>query len=273
MARKYNEISELYKQTLKKIVSSPQNWEAFLRSACRNYKLRFDEQVLIFAQRPDVTAVLEIEQWNRWYDRWVNRGTTGIAVFEDNEGRRKRLKYYFDISDTHPGRNSAPVPLWKMREEYTQEVTAALENSFGALEDTASFPHAVLSAAKNAVKDNLPNYLSEFQDIAKKSGFTEESAEYFFRNFVQDSVVAMLLTRFGIDPATALGNKRFEGIELFEGEGLLRSLGVATGDIAGRMLSVVSRTILSLNRQKTIAKNLEKVYNTDTKPNRKEKSG
>lgn len=153
----------------------------------------------------------EIEQWNRWYDRWVNRGTTGIAVFEDNEGRRKRLKYYFDISDTHPGRNSAPVPLWKMREEYTQEVTAALENSFGALEDTASFPHAVLSAAKNAVKDNLPNYLSEFQDIAKKSGFTEESAEYFFRNFVQDSVVAMLLTRFGIDPATALGNKRFDG--------------------------------------------------------------
>ena len=111
MARKYELISELYDRTCKTVVSNPQSWQKFLESACRNYKLRFDEQLLIFAQRPDATAVLEIERWNTYFGRWVNKGAKGIAVFEDADRSRQRLTHYFDISDTHESRYSRPVPL------------------------------------------------------------------------------------------------------------------------------------------------------------------
>lgn len=114
MARKYDLISELYNRTCKTVVSNPQNWQAFLASACRNYKLRYDEQLLVYAQRPDATAVLEIEQWNRIFGRWVNRGARGIAVFADENRTRQRLTHYFDISDTHESRYSRTVPIWDM---------------------------------------------------------------------------------------------------------------------------------------------------------------
>ena len=106
MARKYDLISELYRRTAHAVVSDVQNWQAFLRCACRNYRLRFDEQLLIYAQRPDTTAVLEIERWNDKFGRWVNRGAKGIAVFEDADRSRQRLTHYFDISDTHASRYS-----------------------------------------------------------------------------------------------------------------------------------------------------------------------
>ena len=118
MSRKFDLISELYDRTCKMVVSSPKNWEAFLSSACRNYKLRFDEQLLIFAQRPDATAVLEIERWNSSFGRWVNRGATGIAVFDDAARSTQRLIHYFDISDTHESRHSRSVPIWTMKPEY-----------------------------------------------------------------------------------------------------------------------------------------------------------
>ena len=112
MARKYDLISELYSRVSTEVVSSSENWMSFLRSACRNYRLRFDEQLLVFAQRPDATAVLEIERWNRTFGRWVNRGAHGIAVFEDADCSRQRLLHYFDISDTHESKVSRPVPIW-----------------------------------------------------------------------------------------------------------------------------------------------------------------
>ena len=133
MARKYDLISELYSRTCKTVVSSPESWQAFLTSACRNYKLRFDEQLLVFAQRPDATAVLEIERWNKSFGRWVNRGAVGIAVFDDVSRSRQRLIHYFDISDTHASKNASPVPLWEMKPEYEQEVIETLENTFGQL--------------------------------------------------------------------------------------------------------------------------------------------
>jgi len=135
MARKYDLISELYNRTCKTVVANPQNWQAFLRSACRNYKLRYDEQLLVYAQRPDATAVLEIERWNTRFGRWVNRGAKGIAVFEDANRERQRLTHYFDISDTHGSRYSRPVPLWEMKEEYESEIIETLESTFGTLDN------------------------------------------------------------------------------------------------------------------------------------------
>lgn len=137
MARKYDLISELYNRTCKTVVSNPQNWQAFLASACRNYKLRYDEQLLVYAQRPDATAVLEIEQWNKIFGRWVNRGARGIAVFADENRSRQRLTHYFDISDTHESRYSRTVLYYNLltRGELTQHL-AEVEQRASKMEET-----------------------------------------------------------------------------------------------------------------------------------------
>lgn len=132
MAHRFQEITEVYRQELAALARGDK-WTAFLRSACRNYKLHFEEQVLVHAQRPDATAVLEMAHWNRRFDRWVDPGSTGIAVFDRDTPGRARLKYYFDISDTHEGRFHRPVPLWQVSAEQEPEIVEALEHRFGAL--------------------------------------------------------------------------------------------------------------------------------------------
>ena len=137
MARKYEIITQLYERTVAELADT-ERWQRFLATACRNYKLSFDEQVLLFAQRPDATAVLPIEGehgWNKRFGRWVNRGATGIAMFDKEHTGRSRLKYYFDISDTHESRFAVPVPIWQMQPEFEPEVIEALGNTFGDLED------------------------------------------------------------------------------------------------------------------------------------------
>ena len=131
MARKYDLISELYDRTCASVSENPLNWQGLLRTASYNFRLRFDEQLLLYAQRPDATAVLPIERWNGSFGRWVNRGAKGIAVFEDENRQRQRLTHYFDISDTHGSRYARPVPLWQMKPEYESDVAETLENTFG----------------------------------------------------------------------------------------------------------------------------------------------
>lgn len=132
MASKFQFITELYSRTLTKLTGDYESWTGFLRSACYNYKCPFDEQVLIYAQRPDATAVLELEKWNRQFGRWVNAGATGIAVMDEAHGKG-RLKHYFDITDTHATRISRPVPIWSMEPAYTEPVIETLEATFGTL--------------------------------------------------------------------------------------------------------------------------------------------
>lgn len=166
MAIRYKALTELYQETQRK-VTAPAEWQQFLTSACRNYRLSFDEQLLVYAQRPDATAVLEIERWNKRFGRWVNRGANGIAVFDGEHSGKQRLKYYFDVSDTHEGRFSRPVPLWTVRSEYAPDIIEALENSFGELEQKDNLGAALLSAAKNAVEDNIHDYLSELSHLTE----------------------------------------------------------------------------------------------------------
>lgn len=132
MASKFQFITELYSRTLTGLTGDYESWMGFLRSACYNYKCPFDEQVLIYAQRPDATAVLELEKWNRQFGRWVNAGATGIAVIDEARGKG-RLKHYFDITDTHATRISRPVPIWSMEPAYTEPVIETLEATFGTL--------------------------------------------------------------------------------------------------------------------------------------------
>ena len=159
MVSKHQMITGLYEHTLERVVETPAAWTAFLCSACRNYKCRFDEQVLIYAQRPDATAVLEIEKWNIQFGRWVNKGAKGIAVFDDGHHGNYRLRHYFDISDTHGGRNGRPVPIWRMRAKHEAEVVECLANAFGGPGDAPTLADALIGAAASAAGDNMADYL------------------------------------------------------------------------------------------------------------------
>lgn len=261
MARKYDLISELYRRTAHAVVSDVQNWQAFLRCACRNYRLRFDEQLLIYAQRPDATAVLEIERWNDKFGRWVNRGAKGIAVFEDADRSRQRLTHYFDISDTHASRNSRPVPIWEMKPEYTDDVIESLENTFGELENRESLADAVLSAAKNAVEDNIPDYLGDLMYAADDSflyGLSEDMITAMYKKAVTNSVAYMMMARLGIDTEPFFEAEDFSVITNFNTPETLNALGIASSDIAEMGLGEISRTVLALERQNRIIADREK---------------
>ena len=251
MAIRYKALTELYHET-QRSVTAPAQWQAFLASACRNYRLSFDEQLLVYAQRPDATAVLEIERWNKRFGRWVNRGANGIAVFDGEHTGRPRLKYYFDISDTHEGSFPQPVPLWAVRPEYEPEIIETLENSFGELEYKENLGAALLSAAKNAVEDNIQDYLSELKTITEGS-FLEElddlNLEVLYRKALENSIGYMLMVRCGLDPAGAFEDEDFRDVLNFNTPETLNALGVATGDISQMCLSEISRTVLTLQRQ------------------------
>ena len=265
MARKYDFISELYNRTCKTVVASPTSWEAFLRSACYNYRLRFDEQLLVHAQRPDATAVLQIDDWNQKFGRWVNRGAHGIAVFEDADQRRQRLVHYFDISDTHPSRFSRRVPIWQMRDEYTAEVIDTLESTFGELNDKETLAVAIVSAARNAVEDNIPDYLSDLIYSVKDSfldGVSEEEITHIFKKAVRNSVAYMTMTRLGIEAGEYFEPDDLRDVVNFTTPATLNALGYATSDIAEMGLAEISRTILALDRQnRIIAEKIKADYN------------
>ena len=251
MAILYKALTELYRETQRK-VTAPSEWQAFLAAACRNYRLTFDEQLLVYAQRPDATAVLEIERWNRQFGRWVNRGANGIAVFDGEHTGKPRPKYYFDISDTHEARFPRPVPIWTVREEYAPDIIETLENSFGELEHKEDLGAALLSAAKNAVEDNMPDYLSELKSLTEGS-FLEEldglNLEVEYRGAVQNSIGYMLLVRCGLDPSEYFEDEDFRDVTDFNTPQTLNALGVAAGDISQMCLSAISRTVLALQRQ------------------------
>ena len=255
MARKYDLISELYNRTCKTVVSNPQNWQAFLASACRNYKLRYDEQLLVYAQRPDATAVLEIEQWNKIFGRWVNRGARGIAVFADENRSRQRLTHYFDISDTHESRYSRTVPIWDMRQEYEADVIETLESTFGEIENKSSLVEAIMGAARNAAEDNIPDYLQDLYYATEGSSFEEVEEDivaFIYKNVVTNSVAYMMMSRLGVDTDGYFELDDFRDVTNFNTQETLNALGFATSDIAEMGLTEISKTITALNRQNRI---------------------
>ena len=263
MARKFDLISQLYVDTSKEVLS-PDKWAAFLRTACYNYRLRFDEQLLIYAQKPEATAVLPIERWNRTFGRWVNRGAKGIAVFERHDGVSQKLVHYFDISDTHAGEYSRAVPIWTMQPEYTDDVIATLESSFGDLEDKDSLAKAIMSAANNAVEDNTPDYIRDLIASTNDTfleGLGEDSVTAMYKELVTNSVAYMLMTRLGVDSEMYFDDDDFRNVVNFNSDDTLNALGVATSAIAEMGLSEVSKTVLALNRQnRTFAENRQPEY-------------
>ena len=245
MAAKYQLITELYRRTGVAVAKNPQAWQGFLSSACRNYKCRFDEQLLIYAQRPDAVAVAKLETWNRQFRRWVNKDSKGIAVF-DSKGRRNTLKYYFDVSDTHEGYyGSRPVPIWQMDERYEQAVMERLSDRFGDVEST-DLASALMETAKNAVEDNLQDYFSQLKDCTKDS-FLEElddfNIEVIYRRLAANSVAFMLISRCGLDANEFFDREDFADIVNFNTPATINAIGVATSDIAEMALREISQSI------------------------------
>lgn len=245
MAAKYQLITELYRRTGVAVAKNPQAWQGFLSSACRNYKCRFDEQLLIYAQRPDAVAVAKLETWNRQFRCWVNKDSKGIAVF-DSKGRRNTLKYYFDVSDTHEGYyGSRPVPIWQMDERYEQAVMERLSDRFGDVEST-DLASALMETAKNAVEDNLQDYFSQLKDCTKDS-FLEElddfNIEVIYRRLAANSVAFMLISRCGLDANEFFDREDFADIVNFNTPATINAIGVATSDIAEMALREISQSI------------------------------
>ena len=270
MAAKYQLITELYRRTGVAVAKNPQAWQGFLSSACRNYKCRFDEQLLIYAQRPDAVAVAKLETWNRQFRRWVNKDSKGIAVF-DSKGRRNTLKYYFDVSDTHEGYyGSRPVPIWQMDERYEQAVMERLSDRFGDVEST-DLASALMETAKNAVEDNLQDYFSQLKDCTKDS-FLEElddfNIEVIYRRLAANSVAFMLISRCGLDANEFFDREDFADIVNFNTPATINAIGVATSDIAEMALREISQSIRNVqmaekDQNRTFAQRTQAQYDKD----------
>lgn len=270
MAAKYQLITELYRRTGVAVAKNPQAWQGFLSSACRNYKCRFDEQLLIYAQRPDAVAVAKLETWNRQFKRWVNKDSKGIAVF-DPKGRRNTLKYYFDVSDTHEGYyGSRPVPIWQMDERYEQAIMERLSDRFGDVEST-DLASALMETAKNAVEDNLQDYFSQLKDCTKDS-FLEElddfNIEVIYRRLAANSVAFMLISRCGLDTNEFFDRDDFANIVNFNTPATINAIGIATSDIAEMALREISQSIRNVqmaekDQNRTFAQRTQAQYDKD----------
>lgn len=248
MANTFEHIRKLYNNTCEDIVRSPTVWQNFLGSACYNFRLPFDEQLLIYAQRPDAKAVLSFNSWNNRFNRMVNRGAKGIAVVDDSTDN-PRLKYYFDISDTSERENSKPVPIWKYEDGFKDDVIKTLQNAYDIASD--DIYNAVWETSKTLVEDNINDYNADLV-MCKNNSFLEELSEDMcesvLRMALQNSVAYMIMARLNLDVDGYFDNESFEGVMSFNTPLTVSILGNATSSIAEMGLSEISKTVLSVIR-------------------------
>lgn len=265
MPTKFQLITELYDQTVQSVTGSYQSWTGFLRAACYNYKCPFDEQLLIYAQRPDATAVLEMERWNRQFGRWVNRGAKSIAVFGDDG--QHLLKLYFDVSDTHESRFARPLPIWTMQPAFEPAVIETLEATFGNLAEKENLAEAVRSACHNAVADNFTDYLQDLRECREDSLLEELddlNLEVFYRDALEVSVAYMLMTRLGLRADDYFTADEFAHVYEFNTPPTINALGIATSDIAEMGLREISRTVMQAQRDQFFANREKNGYDGHT---------
>ena len=254
MAKKYDLITELYAEGIKEVTANEEQWLRFLNSACRNFRLPFDEQLLVYLQRPEASAVLGMEDWNRKFGRWVKHDSKAIAVF-DKSGSTTKLKYYFDVTDTSEGKYKRlvrPISLWKITEENREAVQETLRNAFRVSEAVTEFAEVILQAAQHAAEDNLLDYMPDILAYRQDS-FLEEldaySVEVETRKLLSNSIAYMLMVRCGIDSELYLEKEDFRNIRDFHTPELVNLFGTATSDVAEMALAEISDTIRTLQQE------------------------
>lgn len=275
MVKKFDVITKLYEEATQEVTESPEKWIAFLRSVSKNYRLPFDEQLLIHVQRPEATAVLPMEKWNEKFGRWVKRDSKGIAVFDKSSDHLK-LKYYFDVSDTREGKYKRlvrPVSLWSVSEEQREPVKEALVNAFGVADgDRKEFAMVILEASLNIAEDNIGDYLPDIL-LATKDSPLEEIDEFNIRlkmkQLLANSISYMLFERCGMEPDIYLETRDFRTIREFHTKELVNLFGVAASDMSEMALSEVADTIRKLQiqerKQRTFVERKTADYNVDNK--------
>ena len=266
MAKKLESIVQLAAEKAHEISANSGNYMAFLTTAAHNFKYSFRDQLLIFAQKPDATACAQIDFWNR-YGRWVNRGTTGIALLVDTDQGYK-LRHVFDMSDTN-SREGRTIPIWRMKPQYEGPVLEALENSYGEFADKSDFAECLLQTAKVIVEDNFGDYFTELCRV-KEGSLLEElddlNTEQWFKGLLENSVAYIMLTRCGIDPQDYFSGEDFAHIYDFNTPETLSILGGAVSDISEMPLREIASTVRNLYREeqeqnRTFAGNADRRYN------------
>lgn len=251
LTRKEKQINELYVETTLDIGKNADNWISFLKRAGYNYKYRFDEQVLIYAQKPDAIACAETKIWNKRLKRWINKGSKGIALITERNGELG-LRFVFDLSDTNSNVYGRKFRLWKAEERYTNDIIEALENRFGTMEDKTNLSFAIMSTICNYVVDNIQDYLEELKSVCQNSKLQEQSEEQLkniFLNLVTYSTIALTMSRCNLDIDRYLLKNNFDTIEKFNTFETMSILGTATRDFSREMLLEISKTIINIEKE------------------------
>ena len=265
MASKLQNISALSNK-IGKSLSDYEKWTAFLKSAAWQYKYSFQDQLFIYAQRPDATACASIDVWNKRLKSWINRGAKGIALLREGD-RGQYLDYVFDISDTHS--NNGPIRLWQYNSRFDNAIIETLENSFGELKNKSSITDAILSAAQNAVEDSKADYLSELKYAKENSfldGLDELNIDVEFQRTAESSIAYIVLQRLGINADNIFEREDFPHIMNFNTIPALSVLGNAVSSISEETLRNISETIRAevreeIQNQKNFAEKENAVYN------------
>lgn len=270
MASKLQIITAMFNDEVSKVTNNLDNWTSFLRTASNNFKYNFVEQILIYGQRPDATACAEIGFWNDKMHRWVNRGATGIALF-DYSGSYQKLRYVFDVSDTNSF-YGYEVPRWEVKDRYHDEVAEALTNAFG---DTAEggLESVIDDTARNMVEDNILDYLSTVND-SKYGSFLEEldddNISVILKNVLSASIGYMMMTRCGINADEYYDREDFEDIFNFNTPSSVIAMGMAVSDIAEMGLREIESTVKNIEknekkRNRTFDNNFSLEYDESAK--------
>ena len=250
--RKLQPVSELAGRTAREVSRDAQSWKQYLNTASRLYKYRFDDQLLIFAQRPEATACAGMELWNEKMGRWVKAGSKGIALIRGAENGRPRLEYVFDVADTRPVRGARMPYLWEMREEHHAPVLAALGRQYGEGREKGLGGRLMETAAK-AAKRACPEYLRELAYDAQggmPEGPGRAAFEACFLDTLRASVQYTLLTRCGLVPSDYLGDGALAGITEFSTPAALHHLGNGVSTLSMEILQEIGKAVRDYDREK-----------------------
>ena len=267
---KLQDIRNLIQEHAVSVSSSPGDWMDYMDTASRLYRYSFSDQLLIHAQRPDATACASLELWNEKMLRWVNRGARGIALF-DETWQNTKLRYVFDISDTHMVAGGRSPYLWQMQEHQREEILTHLEEVYGLEEkDTATLQDALMAVAREMVSDNLEEYLDGLE-YAVENTYLEDLDEVTirsdFRQLVTDSVYYMLSRRCGIEPMELLEEEDFMHITDYNHLSALTFLGNAVSQLSESILIDIGRIVHKISLEearKEVEISKERNYNNFT---------
>ncbi len=269
---KITETRQLYKEVINELSQSAENWRKFLDSSSWNFKYDFDDQILIYAQRPDARACATMQEWNKKVvpHRWVNSGAKPIYVFDKNPYSEYPFKLVFDLSDTN-NYNNTEYKLWTIKQNYEEDIIESLEANFGDISSKENLSQAIISASYNMVVDNIEDYFTSIIKNKKNSmleTISDDEIKTMLITTTWASVSYMMMTRCGINAKEQIQEQELSYIKYFNNQEVLTTLGTSVSDIAEMGLREIARTVANLQKREklkncTIEKIDKEMYSND----------